>query len=110
MDKFEQKPFSIDEPRELHICPACDSDFVYPDYWDILDGGQVELDLHCHQCEWTDTEVVSMETVERFDDAIGRSIKVIEDSLERMERTNMKAAVASFVSALETGLILPEDF
>src|SRR5438034_3007137 len=59
------RPPEIDE---LHICPECDRDLVYPVEWQEASVTHWEVVLRCPSCEWTEVDVFDQVTVDRFDD------------------------------------------
>ena len=50
---FEQSPPG---ERELHVCPDCASELVYPVAWEQADRASWEVSLRCPNCEWAVTD------------------------------------------------------
>ena len=97
-------------PRELHICPVCDSSLAYPVHWSEADQTCWEVTLRCPNCEWSETEVFDQETVERFDEELDRGTDSLVDDLKRLIHANMEEEIDRFSQALIQDHILPEDF
>jgi hypothetical protein len=97
-------------PRELHICPACDSSLAYPVHWSEADQTCWEVTLRCPNCEWSETDVFDQETVERFDEELDRGTDQLVDDLKRLVYANMEDQIDRFCEALVNDHVLPEDF
>jgi hypothetical protein len=97
-------------PRELQICPACDSSLAYPVHWSEADQTCWEVTLRCPNCEWSETEVFDQETVERFDEELDRGTDQLVDDLKRLVYANMEEQIDRFCEALVNDHVLPEDF
>jgi hypothetical protein len=99
------------EPAEdLHVCGTCDSDLVYPVDWEEAGEEHWEVTLRCPNCEWTGAGVFEQDVVERFDEELDRGTEALVRDLKRLMQANMEDAIDRFVSALEAGHIVPEDF
>jgi hypothetical protein len=96
--------------QALHICPACDSELVYPVDWSPAERKRWSVDLRCPDCEWTGGGVYSQAVVDRFDEALDNGTEQLLDDLNLLSRANMQEQVDRFVAALNSGDILPEDF
>ena len=105
---FQDAPPST-EP-ELHICPECACDLVYPVTWEEADRSRWEVSLRCPNCEWTTVDVYDQDTVDRFDEELDRGTEALVRDLRRLTRANMEDEVERFSRALAAGAILPEDF
>ena len=97
-------------PRELHVCPVCDSTLAYPVHWSEADQTCWEVTLRCPNCEWTETDVFDQETVERFDEELDRGTDQLVDDLKRLVYANMEEQIDRFCEALGNDHVLPEDF
>ena len=53
---------------ELHICPECDKDLVYPIDWEEASATHWEVELRCPNCEWSEVGTYDQATVDRFDE------------------------------------------
>ena len=47
--------------RDLHVCPECDRELVYPVEWEEAGPTHWEVTLRCPNCEWTDIGVFDQE-------------------------------------------------
>jgi len=95
---------------ELHVCPECDCDLVYPVAWEEADQARWEVSLRCPNCEWTVTDVFEEEAIQRFDDTLDRGTEALVSDLRQLTRANMEEDVERFVDAITAGHVLPEDF
>jgi hypothetical protein len=93
----------------LHICPACNSDLVYPLDWAPAETGW-SVDLRCPDCEWLGSGIHSQSVVDRFDEALDLGTEQLLEDLTLLTRANMEEQVERFAAALRTDQILPEDF
>ncbi len=101
---------SAPRPDELHICPECGSDLVYPTDWSQVDARQWSVDLRCPECEWRGSGVHSQEVVDRFDVELDEGTESLIDDLVSLTRANMEDEAERFIGALHRDLVLPEDF
>jgi hypothetical protein len=95
---------------ELHVCPACERELVYPVEWEETSPTHWEVLLRCPNCEWSDLGVFDQETVDRFDDELDRGTEAVSRDLKRLTQANMEEEIERFVTALRSDAILPEDF
>ena len=95
---------------DLHICPTCESELVYPVDWAPARGRQWAVALRCPECEWQDEGVFGQDVVDRFDDALEVGTAQILDDLNLLVRANLEEQVDRFVAALQADQILAEDF
>ena len=98
------------QPGDLHVCISCDSELVYPIEWDEAGTTHWEVSLRCPNCEWTATGVYAQDTVERFDEELDRGTEALVRDLKRLMTANMEDEIERFVTALDQGHVLPEDF
>ena len=110
-------PESIPAPRssgqlidELHVCPECDRDLVYPVEWEEVSPTHWEVLLRCPNCEWTEVGVHDQVTVDQFDEELDRGTDVLLGDLKRLVRANMEEEIERFTAALAADAIWPEDF
>jgi uncharacterized protein with PIN domain len=96
--------------NDLHVCPDCSSELVYPVAWEEADRARWEVSLRCPNCEWRTTDVYEEEAIQRFDETLDRGTEALVTDLRRLTRANMEEAVERFVVALFAGHVLPEDF
>jgi len=95
---------------DLHVCPDCCSELVYPIAWEEADRSRWEVSLRCPNCEWTVTGVFEEEAIQRFDDTLDRGTEALVADLRSLTRANMEDDVERFTHALSAGHVLPEDF
>jgi len=99
------------EPAEyLHVCGTCDSELVYPVDWQEAGATHWEVMLRCPNCEWSGTGVFEQDIVERFDEELDRGTEALVRDLRNLMQANMEDEIERFVSALDAGHIVPEDF
>ena len=99
-----------DPARDLHVCGTCDSELVYPTDWEEVGETHWEVLLRCPNCEWAGTGIFDQDTVERFDEELDRGTEALVRDLKRMMQANMEDEIDRFVTALQDGHIVPEDF
>ena len=95
---------------DLHVCPTCDSELVYPVDWAPARNRQWSVALRCPDCEWQAEGMFAQDVVDRFDDALELGTAQILDDLNLLARANMEEQVDRFVTALQADQILAEDF
>jgi hypothetical protein len=104
---FEQVPGTA---ADLHVCPVCTSELVYPVAWEEAGRTSWEVSLRCPNCEWTFTNVYDEDAVQRFDEVLDEGTEVLVADLRLLTRANMEADVEHFVTAIYAEHVLPEDF
>jgi len=95
---------------ELHICPSCSSELVYPVDWAPASRRRWTVLRRCPECEWQGKGVFDQPTVDRFDEALDHVTEQILDDLNMLTRANMEEQVERFVAAIWFEQVLPEDF
>jgi hypothetical protein len=104
------KAAPADQDRDLCICEVCSSELVEPVEWEAAGPERWRVALSCPNCgHWTDG-VFSQECVDRFDERLDEGTAVLVSELKRIRHTNMADEVERFITALNVGAILPEDF
>src|SRR3954469_18443194 len=96
--------------EDLHLCPECDKDLVYPVEWEEASATHWEVLLRCPNCEWETTGVYDQDTVDRFDEELDRGTEQLVRDLKRLTRANMEEEIERFGRALESDAIWPMDF
>jgi hypothetical protein len=96
--------------RELHECPCCDRDLVYPVEWEEVSPTHWEVLLRCPNCEWGEVGTFDQPTVDRFDENLDIGTEILLRDLKRLEQANMEEEIDRFVRAIGADAILPEDF
>jgi hypothetical protein len=104
---FEQVPGTA---ADLHICPVCASELVYPVAWEEAGPTSWEVSLRCPNCEWTLTNVYDEDAIQRFDDVLDAGTEALVGDLRQLTRANMEADVDRFIRAIHGDHLLPEDF
>ncbi len=94
----------------LHVCPSCASELVYPTDWAPAEPKSWSVQLRCPDCEWHGGGVYAQEIVDRFDEALDRGTEELLGDLSLLTRANMEEQLERFVTALNAGWIVPEDF
>lgn len=95
---------------ELHVCPCCESDLVYPVSWEEREGDAWRIERRCPNCEWRHSGEFSQDEVELFDDALNDGTEDLLVNLRNFARANMEADVEHFIALMDAGHIEPMDF
>jgi hypothetical protein len=98
------------QAEDLHVCPSCASNLVFPIDWAPAAKRSWRVDLRCPDCEWSGGGVYSQSVVDRFDEALDVGTDAMLNDLSLLARANMETEVDRFVAALVADHILPEDF
>jgi hypothetical protein len=110
-DETTTAPRHTAEPAEdLHMCGTCESELVYPVDWEEASNTHWEVTLRCPNCEWSGTGVFEQDIVERFDEELDRGTEALVRDLKHLMTANMEDEIERFVSALQDGHIVPDDF
>src|SRR6266540_2329551 len=95
---------------DLHVCPSCNSELVYPTDWAPASNRHWQVALRCPECEWNGGGRYSQDVVDRLDEALDVGTESVLEDLNTLVRANMEDQIDRFVSALNADQILPEDF
>jgi len=95
---------------ELHVCPECACELVYPTEWEEAGPKHWTVCLHCPNCDWSDSGKFEQGLVDEFDEELDRGSDTLICALKRLTEANMSSELACFVAALEANAILPMDF
>jgi hypothetical protein len=98
------------EERDLHICPGCESNLVYPVQWEEADESHWHITLRCPNCERTEEGVYGQEQCDGFDDELERGTDALTRDYKRLMTANLSEEIDRFAKALEVDGILPSDF
>ncbi|MEA2481537.1 MAG: hypothetical protein QOJ07_3459 [Thermoleophilaceae bacterium] len=98
------------EERELHECPTCESDLVYPTEWEEADERHWSVSLRCPNCEHRDAGIFSQDECDRFDDHLEAGTEALTRDFKRLMAANMAEEIDRFAQALAVDAILPMDF
>jgi hypothetical protein len=95
---------------DLHLCPECAADLVYPVEWEEHTGDSWKLSRRCPSCEWMGTGEFEQAAVDRFDDVLSEGTETLLCSLRAMVRANMEEDIERLIAAINSDKILPIDF
>jgi hypothetical protein len=98
------------EERDLHICPGCDSNLVYPVQWEEADESHWHITLRCPNCERAEDGVFGQEQCDGFDDELERGTDALTRDYKRLMTANLAEEIDRFAAALDADAILPVDF
>jgi hypothetical protein len=96
--------------RDLHICPGCDSNLVYPVQWEEADESHWHITLRCPNCERTEDGVFGQEQCDGFDEELERGTDALTRDYKRLMTANLAEEIDRFAKALEVDGIMPVDF
>jgi hypothetical protein len=96
--------------RDLHVCPDCNSELVYPVAWEEADETHWSITLRCPNCEWDEEGVYAQDQCDRFDDELERGTDALTRDYKRLMTANLADEIERFADALEGDHILPMDF
>ncbi|MDQ6750807.1 MAG: hypothetical protein M3Z33_08660 [Actinomycetota bacterium] len=106
----EQAAAAPHDAAQLHHCPECDSDLVYPTAWVQAGEDRWSLTLRCPNCERHSEGSYDHATVQRLDEELDRGTHAVLTDLKQLMHANMEAEIVRFVSALDADHIWPIDF
>jgi hypothetical protein len=105
-----EQPTAAPTHRDLHICPECRAELVYPTSWEEAGSENWRVSLRCPNCEWAATGVFPQNMVDRFDERLDEGTEQLVTDLKQLMHANMSEEIDRFVVALEAEAVLPEDF
>ena len=105
-----ETPAPGQEVVDLHVCPRCSSQLVYPVAWEEASESNWHVALRCPDCEWRDEGVYAHEMVERLDEELDRGTQTLVRGLKELTQANMAAEIERFIAALQGDHIWPIDF
>lgn len=104
----------ISRPRRvahlLHICRRCESQLVQASQWEEVAQERWQLRLDCPNCGWHRRGTFSSGQLAALEDQLDGGFDLLLADLKRLTAANMTDEIERFAGALESGLILPEDF
>jgi len=83
---------------------------VQPSDWEEAGEGCWQLQLECPNCGWSRRGTFSSFQLTTLEDQLDGGFDVLLRDLQRLTAANMTEEIERLAVALETGLILPEDF
>lgn len=95
---------------DLHVCPACEGDLVYPVSWEERAGDSWRIERRCPNCEWRHAGEFTQDEVELFDDALNDGTEDLLVNLRNFARANMEADVERLIKMIHLDRIEPMDF
>ena len=95
---------------DLHVCPECTSQLVYPTAWEEAGEERWQLLMRCPNCEWDGAGTFGRETVEHLDEELDRGTHALLTDLKQLMHANMEEEIERFIAALRAGAIHPMDF
>jgi hypothetical protein len=104
------QPATTPPGTELHICPECASELVYPIHWEEAGPENWRVSLRCPNCEWEATGIFTQDVVDHFDERLDEGTEQVVSDLRQLMHANMSDEIERFVAALEAEALLPEDF
>jgi hypothetical protein len=104
----EQTPYAA---SSLAHCPACARPFVVPmALLDLVDEGLYLLALHCKNCDRLSVGVHEDAELEELEHANDAAACDIEAAIDLVSVARFIDELDGFTRALESDLVLPEDF
>ena len=101
---------AVERDPDLHVCPSCPSELVYPVAWEEADASSWHVVLRCPDCEQVREGTFAQEAVDAFDDRLDAGTDALATDLRRLTRANMADGLARLTAALDADALLPEDF
>ncbi len=95
---------------DLHVCPKCFSELVYPISWEERTDDHWFIHRRCPNCEWSHCGEFTQDEAALYNDALDDDTEDFLISLREFARTNMEDDVERLIEAIHTGLIEPMDF
>lgn len=96
--------------EDVSCCEHCECEMVYPIDWEQSDGRHWRVTLRCPNCEEVSDGVMDEELIEKFDCLLDRGTDSLVRDLRNLTYANMATEINTFVTALDAGHLLPEDF
>jgi hypothetical protein len=94
----------------LHICPQCKSDMVYPVHWEEYDDKHWQMTLRCPECEYRGNIVAPQSDADLFDEHLSDTEDALTRDYKRLMAANFAEEIDRWVKAFDADAILPEDF
>jgi hypothetical protein len=96
-------------PRTPHTCAACARSLVQAE--DVVpEGRSWRVVLHCPNCGFDTEDLLDKETLDRFEEELGRGYDELALALRHVTHLNMVEYAERFAAALAADVIVPEDF
>src|SRR5690349_12875317 len=94
----------------LTRCPACGADLVNPMDWHEHDEVHLWMLLRCGECLHAREVVITDEQARQFDRDLTPGLKMIERTIEDLDRQRMRWELELLVAALAQDLVSASDF
>ncbi len=83
---------------------------MQPSEWVQADAGRWQLRLQCPNCGWSRRGTFGDQQLTALEDQLdGGFVELLRD-LNRLSQANLTEEIERLAGALQTGLLLPEDF
>lgn len=99
-----------DVERDLHVCRRCECQFVQWSDWEQAGRDLWRIRLHCPNCGWWRRGTFSGDELEPLENQLDGGFNGLLEDLKRLTQANMADELDRLAHALQTDLILPEDF
>lgn len=96
--------------EDICYCPKCSNDLVQPVEWFEVDEHYWQVSLECPNCWNKDAVILHDEIVDAYALIRERGAVFMARSLHDMVEERIEDEVGRLHEALESGLLLPEDF
>ncbi len=83
---------------------------MQPSEWVQAEGGRWQLRLQCPNCGWSRRGTFGGRQLTALEEQLDGGFAVLLRDLKRLRAANMAEEIERFAGALESGLLLPEDF
>lgn len=95
---------------EVTTCGLCECEMVYPIDWEQAEGTLWRVTLRCPNCEEVTSGLMDEDLIERYDGLLDRGTDSLVRDLSNLTYANMATEINTFIGALGSDHILPEDF
>lgn len=94
----------------LEVCEKCFSDLVQPLDGNAVSADDVEIVIHCPECEHLRVAGCSRDEARRLLDRFASARAALRTACDELARENFRDELDCLVLALHAGLIGPDDF
>jgi hypothetical protein len=92
------------------MCGRCECEFVQASEWEDAGAERWQLRLRCPNCGWNRRGTFSSLELTALEDHLDRGFDGLLRDLKRLTAANMTEEIDRLAIALDSELILPEDF
>ena len=100
----------VERQQGLHVCKACFSELIQPEWWEEAGDGCWRIGLRCPECEHREEGVHPQAALDAFDAQLDDGIDELTAAYRRMVRENLAEELQRLAGALAADALLPEDF